>query len=141
LRESFFCVPNSLALFSSLLSFCRKSCYNYKKKHNVMAGNIIKLSFRNPLLHRPLPSPTPQNLRHRQTDVMNLYIGLGDFFFKSSNSSWNSKLVPSSSHTSRIQMKFCHKFFTFSISFLCKVHILLPQTIMSLSKCGWIKSL
>ncbi len=28
------------------------------------------------LLHRPFPSPTPQNLRHRQTDVVNLYIGL-----------------------------------------------------------------
>ncbi len=27
------------------------------------------------LLHRPLPSPTPQNLHHRQTDVMNLYVG------------------------------------------------------------------
>ncbi len=34
-----------------------------------------------PLLHWPLLSPTPQNLRHKQTDVMNLYIKYGNRLF------------------------------------------------------------
>jgi hypothetical protein len=39
-----------------------------------MAGNIRKLSFRNPLLHRPPPFPHPPK-PPSQTDVVNLYIG------------------------------------------------------------------
>jgi hypothetical protein len=57
-----------------------------QKKHNVMAGNIRKLSFRNPLLHRPPPLPPPPktSVTDGQTDVVNLYIGcdmLGSYFY------------------------------------------------------------
>jgi hypothetical protein len=39
---------------------------------------LTRVATGRPLLHRPLLSPTPQNLRHRQTDVVNLYIGYVD---------------------------------------------------------------
>jgi len=49
-------------------SFCRKTCYNYKK--NIMWWLEISKSSRSEtrcFTGPPPPSPTPQNLRHKQT--------------------------------------------------------------------------
>jgi hypothetical protein len=44
---------------------------------NWCCSDQTRVATGHPLLHRLLPSPTPQNLRHRHTNVVNLYIGCG----------------------------------------------------------------